>query len=530
MKKSRKVLAALLAVVMIFATASVAFAAQSEENIPTLVLYGRKSTPLVNADGSVIPDSANPCGMTRGEYVKKWTEPVLKELALAVATDNYDKYVDTLISATAPIYEQEVLPPSGVADNGTGIAWNYKTDTATEYFGGKECYLFFYDWRLSPVDIADQLNVYVERILAATGKTKINITGRCLASNVIMAYASKSHDGAYGHPFRIANLAFDTPALAGYITIGSLMSGSIHFDGDVVDRFVTSYLNKNDLFGDETLDVFASTMLTFLNHAKVLGWSADKVNEIYAKIEDKVISGLCLASYGRYPSYWSMISNEYYDKAMAEIFNTAELKEEYAGLIAKANEYHELLSAVNEKTGNPKYVDLLLELKEEGVNTAVFGRYGSITAPLFDGSEITGDSRGTVTESTLGATATTVRECFSDEYMQKAEENGTTKYISADKTVDTSTCLFPETTWVMKNISHSNFLDSTYALINDFFASNGTLTVETSSRARFTDYNNGDIKPVQSADKDTWTKNPFLLLFKLIITMLKKLIAVIGAK
>lgn len=521
MKTLKKLTAVLLAVVMTLAMASVSFAVAAESDIPTLIIYGRKNQPFYKADGTPVADTATPCGMSREEYIKKWIKPVLKELAVGVATDNYDKYVDTLIECARPIYEEEVLPASGEADNGTHIKWDYQKNMSTAVHGGKRCYVFYYDWRLSPVDIADQLDVYIERILAANGADKINITARCLASNMAMAYVAKSHEGAYGHPFRVANLAFDTPALAGYITVGALMSGSIHFDADVIDRFVTSYLNNNDLFEDESMELLASTLVTFINHAKVLGLTAGMVNKIYKKVSDKLISGIALVSYGRYPSYWSMISDEYYDKAVAQIFNTPELAEEYAGLIAKANEYHELLSDTNEETGRPKYADLLLELKEEGVNTAVFGKYGAATVPMFDGCEITGDTRGTVTETTLGATATTVYKKFSSAYMTKAEANGTIQYIAADRTVDTSTCLFPDSTWVMKNVAHDVFLDSTYALINDFFASDGSLTVEESSRARFTDYNNGDLKSVETADNGTWTKNPLVLLLKLLTALFK---------
>lgn len=520
MKTFKKLFAVLLAVIMTMATASVAFAAVDGSDVPTLVIHGKKNQTIYKADGTPVANTKTPGGMSRGDYIKQCIQPVLKELAVSIATDNYDNYVDSLIACTQPIYEEEVLPPSGEADNGTYIKWDYRKDMSTMVHGGKKCYIFYYDWRLSPVDVADQLDVYIERILDATGAEKININSRCLASNYTMAYVAKSHEGAYDHPFRIKNLAFDTPALSGYITVGALMSGSVRFDADEIDRFVTSYLNNNSLFGDDSMDLLAATLVTFINHAKVLGLTADMVNHIYAKISDRLISGLALVSYGRYPSYWSMISDKYYDKAIAQVFNTPELVEEYAGLIAKANEYHDLLSGINEETGRPKYADLLLELKKEGVNTAVIGKYGTATVPMFEGCEITGDTRGTVTELTLGATATSVYSKFSAIYMTKAEMKGTTKYIAADKTVDTSTCLFPDSTWVIKNIAHDNFPEGIYVLINEFFASDGKLTVEDSGMSRFLDYNNGDMKPVETVDNSAWTKDPMTLLFRLLTALL----------
>ncbi|MGN1444572.1 MAG: hypothetical protein ACI4XE_12070, partial [Acutalibacteraceae bacterium] len=64
----------------------------------------------------------------------------------------------------------------------------------------------------------------------------------------------------------------------------------------------------------------------------------------------------------------------------------------------------------------------------------------------------------------------------------------------------------------------------------EFFASGGSLTVEESSRARFTDYNNGDLKTVETADKDTWTKNPLVLLMRLLTALLRVFINMITEK
>lgn len=57
-------------------------------------------------------------------------------------------------------------------------------------------------------------------------------------------------------------------------------------------------------------------------------------------------------------------------------------------------------------------------------------------------------------DQSFGATSSKVTEKLSDKYIAAQTEKGLGKYISPDKQVDASTCLFPETTWIIKNADH----------------------------------------------------------------------------
>lgn len=515
----KKFISVLLAVLMVFSLSSAVFsvAAADVTDIPVIYLEGKGNTPIYNADGTL---AKNPKQIDREATIKEAVGPVLEELAVALVTDDYSDYIDSLVGAVAPIYEEYILDSDGsTATNGTYIAW----DAQTVAINGKKSgygiqdYVFKYDWRLSPLEVADELDTYIERVVEATGHDKVNIHARCLGTNFAIAYIEKSFNGGYDHDFRVQNIVLNTPTLAGLLPVGALLSGSIEFDEDSIDRFVTLYLNGNDLFEDPMMEMVAMTMVSVMNQATILGLGIDVVEEVYNNIKDELLPRLALCCYGAYPSYWSMISDKYYDKAVETIFNTDELKAEYVNFIAKTDAYHALISDVNEETGLAGYEQLLLNLDAQGVKTAVIAKYGQITVPLFEGSNITGDSRGTVTELSLGAKGTIVGETFSEKYLKAAEENGTAKYISADKTVDASTCLFPETTWFTKNIAHDAFTPEHHVLAMDFFRSNGTLTVdESESFPRYTDFASGKLVEVEGEDELTgsWTNNPFAVLVK----------------
>ncbi len=505
----KKIISFLLCLAMVFSLAVPAFAAN--EKVVNIYIPGRGTSPLLDKDGNRLDDQRD---IDRMAYIKDNIEPILSELPKAMLTGDYSEYIDAFENAFAPIYEDTVLDKNGEASDGSHIAWDYKTAAINEtVYLGIPAYLFYYDWRLSPIEIADQLNVYIERVIAKSGAKKVNIYSRCYGVNVAMAYVTKSWQGDYGN-FVVKHMVHDTSGLGGYLLVAGLLSGDIVLDADTVDRFVTYYLNGSSLFDDPTLETFAVALVSILNTAKVLGFGVEVVDDIIKDVCPELISRLALCStYGRTLCYWALMG-ERYKKAIDTVFYTDELKAEYSGLIDKADEYYELLIKDN------AYKDILLKLDAKGIKTAVFAKYGLISFPLFEESEVTGDVRGTVTDASYGATAMKYGQTFSDAYVVEAKFKGTDKYISPDLQVDASTCLFPDTTWFIKNIEHDNFPVRITQLGQEFFNSDGKLTVFTSSLPQYMDYktNYAEVEPDNGGTE--WTNDPFRNLFRFLAALI----------
>lgn len=517
----KKFLSVVLCLAMLMSFAVPALAAD-ESVLPTIYLSGKANEDLYKADGTLC---FNPDNLDRGGYIKDAAGPVLEKLGKALVSGDYSAYVKSLVDATAPIYEDLDLDSDGNASNGTHIKWNCETvgiDKKAKTFH------FKYDWRLSPMEIADQLDIYIERVIAATGASGVNIHCRCLGVNMAMTYVAKSYRGDYGHDFRVKNIMLNTGGLAGYITLGSLLSGSLELNADTVDRFVSDFLSGGALIEDPAIAMFAYTLVSLFNYAEVLDLGVDFVQDIIDKISDELISPLALCCYGGYPSYWSMVSEKFYDKAINKVFNTPELKEEYKLFIEKTDAYHALLGETSAETGRPLHEDLLLKLKAEGVGIAVVAKYGAPCVPLFADSEITGDVRGTVTELSFGAVGTEIGKTFEEDYLKAAQAKGTEKYISPDKTVDASTALFPDTTWFIKNIAHDQFPAFFNTLFEEFCRNDGKMTVfDNAKYPQYFDYVNGTVVIDEAAEGDedfAWTNDPIRLLIRF-LTGLISLIA-----
>lgn len=539
----KKFIALILAVLMLSSViAPAAMAATDESKLPVIYIVGKQNTPVYKLDdnGNFLLDENgkkiqvdnvnNPLGMSREEYIKTQIEPVMAELIPALITGEYSKYIDTLVDSVAPIYAESVLDANGESKN-TAIDWDYSVQQPSKGAGGLKYYYFRYDWRYSPYETADLLHQFVEYVCAKEKVEKVNIHARCYGSNVAMAYIAKSEAGYYDAPFRLNNLALNTTPLAGYIVVGALMSGSIEFDAETIDRFVTYYLSGNDLFDDPMLETMAMVIVSAANQATILGLGTEAMEKFYAQIGEELIPKAALASYGSFPSYWSMIGDKYYDKAKLAVFGTLEAEGEYAGFIEKIDNYHNLLGRIDEETGEALYAQVLKRCEEKyGMKTAILAKYGYATVPMFEGSHITGDARGTVTELSLGAMGTLVGETFTEKELAEIEamEDYDERYLSPDKKVYAGTCLFPETTWFSKGLYHDE-LHQIDPIVTEFFLADGDFTVHSDERyPQFHTYENGSFLEVEEEDEtnDDWSNNGYVVLIR-VITVILKLLAVL---
>ena len=115
--------------------------------------------------------------------------------------------------------------------------------------------------------------------------------------------------------------------------------------------------------------------------------------------------------------------------------------------------------------------------------------------------------------------------------MEKAAANGTDKYISSDKQIDASTCLFPDTTWFIKDLDHNNFPGCVNELMVAACRSEKEMTIY--DDARFPQYMRfyyweDAIKPLTEENEETrdYTTNIFQAIyrfFKAVIDYLKTL-------
>ena len=81
---------------------------------------------------------------------------------------------------------------------------------AAKLVGGDRAFVFQYDWRMSAIDVADDLHAFLQDVKAMTGSDKVNIAGTSFGSEILLCYLDK-----YGEERDLHHVLMNSPAYGG---------------------------------------------------------------------------------------------------------------------------------------------------------------------------------------------------------------------------------------------------------------------------------------------------------------------------
>lgn len=416
-----------------------------------------------------------------GELLESIANVLMPFLIDGLLNDKWDAYYENLQNEISELFENSLLDKDGNAQYGTGLrqeridkmnntrhndqAW-YNSDGVKYYVHDR--YWFYYDWRLDPIESAAVLKSFIDDILASTGCTEVGIIASCLGTNVVTAYLAVYPEHAAKS---IRGIAFDGSVVCGAEMLSEAISGKFNIDAAAINRT----LKDCGAIGMFDVDEFINTTLEMLDRTGVLDAVIGRGKEwIYYKLVEGVTSALALSTFYTWPNYWACVSTQDYATAMEYVFGPegSEKRTEYAGLIAKLENYN---TVVRERVP-----EILTNAVNSGVNFGVVSKYGFQTLPICETNYLVSDQFASVGRSSFGATTGTIYNDLSDEYIASREEAGFGKYISPDRQIDASTCLFPDSTWFIKGSSHSNWSDWELRLLYDIASSKEQVTINNS--------------------------------------------------
>lgn len=520
----KKLMSILLACVMIFTAVIPSLTASAQENYLTIYVGGYGGA-LVDANGEYIwYDGPNESMLTG---LKAVLDEIFDDLAFGVLTGDYTEYCDKLYNAMAPAFADLMLDKNGEASDGSGCGIDMLTTgygVSYEHYSGGRIY-FNYDWRLSCEHNAEILEKFIDRVCREKGCSKINLIGRCLGGNVVSAYLENAENLD-----KINDVVLYIPSTEGVDFIGALFSGQVVLDGDAIDNFVSVSMKDNDivadLLGDDSLYETLALIVNFINEVYVLDFGTDVIEVILEEVKDNVLARIVRDTYGSFVGYWNMVPDEYLEDAIAFIYNTPELQEEYAGMIEKIRSYHENVQ-VNAR-------DTMLELSENGMDLMVISKYNLANLPLSKDAKAQSDSTALTSATSFGATTADLGEVLSKKYIENMTE-ADKKYLSADTMIDASTCLFPEKTWFIKNLTHSAFPASVDKLIDAFMTSDDMTVFSDEAYPQFMKYDSetDTLSPVTGLDDGDLIKRDTILskltaffkFFSFLVEFIQKLLA-----
>lgn len=435
----KKLISAVLVALMLFSCMVPAFAEDTEH--PTIYITGAQTCALYNADGTQLYPLVD--DVEAMDVIKEALVPCLKKLVKGMLTNDYKEYAQEFYNVFVPIYEDMALDVNGEVSDGSYPEHTiYNCDVPKKNRNYNEYdYRFWYDWRISPMIAADQLKEWIDMVLEATGETKVNIIGRCYGANVAAAYLAKYEDHALAH---VDDVAYLSSSVIGLDMLTALFTGNIKLDGDAIDNFLNYYMDEENLIEDAELNLFLLTTIELMKEIKALDLTGAMLELLISRIKTDLIPPVLRDTYGSMPSYWSMVNPEDYEEARDFIF--ADCKETYAKLIEKTDDFHYNAQIDAEER--------MFALDEKGIDFYIFVKYNFPDYPIYSGAACLGDGNTSCVRQGFGGEYADYGTVFSQDYIDSLED---TTYLSPDLKINAATCLFPETTWFIKNMHHETF-------------------------------------------------------------------------
>ncbi len=454
MKKAKGFISIFLVVLVLFSSVTMAFAVkETEQTCPLIFIPGFSSSAIyadVNDESTLVSFPGTDSILT---LVKETILPALLTYSVDKDLDNFAHKVTEGINKMFRYWFNE---STGETKKGSGVIEPVLTDVSTD-----SRLIFGYDWRSDPLIIAESLNSYIETVCKLSGSEKVVLGCHSLGSTVALAYLTR-----YGND-RISGIVFDSPACNGVALIGNVLTGKVNLDAASIGYFL-----KN-LLGQSEYERLVSSVIDIFEVAGAF--------ELFSLLADVLIERLAPIVYkdtvaplvGCWLTIWSMLPDSDIEEAKSFIFDEIMKDTDTSVIEGKIDLYNSTVRA--------KRTETLQKFNDVGY-FAILSRYANETIPLTGSAQNMGDLIIETASTSFGATTANLGDFFSDEYIEGKDMT----LISPDRTVDASTCLFPEQTWFIKNSGHFETGELTEKYYDMFLFAEEELTCDTAEIGRFT--------------------------------------------
>jgi len=416
-----------------------------------------------------------------GETIKDNVSELVAAYNASNSSGNWKTFADKVYNVIAPRYAPLVMDAKGNPQNGTHVIPVAAPKKKTSNFQ-LEDYMFTYDSRLDPYTNADLLKAYIDKVLAATGKSKVNLIGRCLGTTVMATYLT-----VYGKEKKVESAIFYASAFNGVYMMDGFFTGDIDIDYGMMQYYLAH--GKDDEGGDfETIHDIADVLQTI----GLLSAGINKVNQVIEKMSPYLFPRLILAIFGTWPGHWAMISSGAYEKAKLVTLQDAV---KYKELIKRLDKYQTNVMS--------KFPQTLETLRKGGMRIAIVCKYNSPLIPLSPKSNMQADGTVELKTMSLGALAADMGQTLSNSYLIAAKRAGHEAYLSKDLVIDAYPCQYRDYTWFIKNCPHAEYPPEINTMFMEIFHSSKQYTITTNSKfPQFVSYNTETkkISPVTGPD------------------------------
>lgn len=448
-----RALSLVLALVLLTVSVCPAFAAEAqrpEKDCPLVYVPGFMATDIFIDPSD--PDSAL-AWPPSVDSILNGVKTILPDILKFVVTRNYDALADAAIPAVNKIFEPIVSAPDGSIQNGSGPRFEYP---AAEDVKPDGRYSFRYDWRIDPIEVAAQLNDFINYITEASGCDQVTLECHSYGGVITNTYAK-----LYGCS-KVRAFCFNSTAIFGETYTGELMTGQIVFNGDSLTEYLKSAFDYNEY------EKLLNGLFAILNGVGITDSLCDIVNDLLVHIGERVSRESLAPMFGGWLSIWAMIPDEYIDDAYDFVFNDLYKNEtiDRSGLREKVDSYNTRI--------RPYKADTLRMIDNE-CDLYVIARYGYSSLFMTPSWRNSSDNTIDLKYASYGATVSDFDKTLTDTQLEGVDP----RFVSPNKQINASTCMFPEQTWFIRDLTHAVGPTSLDIMVETLLYSPSQATVDT---------------------------------------------------
>lgn len=476
--------------------------ASGEESVPIIDIHGLMASDIYVDPNDPDSELAWPPST---DSILNAVKTVLPSIAQLAVTKDWKPFGDSIVAATTEMFKPIYCGEDGTVTNTSGVRFSYPAASSIK----KDSIVKFkYDWRIDPIEVAAQLNDFIDYVLKCSGSKTVKISCHSLGGVVTNTYLTLYGDS------KVSGVCFNSTAIFGQRYIGDLMTGRIVLDSESLQEFLSYAFDYNEY---RTL---LNEIIAVVRAAGLMDVVIDLGNTIIDHLLEQASKEVLAPMFASWLSIWAMTSDKDIEEAEDFVFNTTYKDVDRSVLKAKIDRFN---------TDVRPYKAATLQKLNEDASVYVISRYGYCSIPITPSWRIDSDGVVDAQSTSFGATIALYGETLSDEYIANVDP----KYISPDKIVDASTCMFPEQTWFIKNMQHANNPDSLEDMMYTFLRYDGQATVDTFPQyPRFNRYYSANdvIAPYTEADKPVTFVAKLQNMIREIITLIVSLVSKIASK
>ncbi len=313
------------------------------------------------------------------------------------------------------------------------LAWVYRMvpmKSLVDEIGEDHVYFFTFNLVGDPMDSADELDKYIEMVKVQTGHDKVTLLPVSLGGTILTAYLEK-----YGHE-KIDRIVNTVACLDGTDIAADFFAREWRLDDDYFyHQFVTDVLAESKC--KTSLSRLVNSLLHIIPQSGIDAFLSGSISGIL----DSIMLN-CPQFWAMLPSYrYSVLAERYLGgkpklRARTDSFQAARLNLRQNILTAVADGVHvDFIACANLDFGEEMYTYFNIVASAEKVNS---------------------DGIINLSSTTLGATGAYGKSTLDGmDYKKRTYcDNPGHNHVSSDGTVDVSTAILPENTWIFLGQHH----------------------------------------------------------------------------